>query len=148
MLVKACIARSIDRSKIFTEETDVNQPGTMNPASADASPPAGTSTAADGNGSVSRTVSDASATVHGTIVSNAARPAVDRLATGAHQAVDTIADAAGTAAESLVVRTEQVKIAHARMTDGWRVHVRANPLAAVGVALAAGFVLSRLFRSR
>jgi ElaB/YqjD/DUF883 family membrane-anchored ribosome-binding protein len=128
----------------------MNQPETMNPTSAGASAFADSPTSSGGNGTVARTVSDASTTAHGAIdkVSNAARPAVDRLATGAHQAVDKIADAAGTAAESLVVRTEQLKNAHSRMTDECRVYVRANPLAAVGVALAAGFVLSRLFRSR
>lgn len=132
----------------------MNEPGTMNPTFPVGSTSADSPTSSgggNGNGSgVARTVSDASATAHSTIdkVSNAARPAVDRLATGAHQAVDKIAGAATTAAESLVVKTEQLKNAHARMTEECRVYVRANPLAAVGVAALAGFVLSRLFRSR
>jgi ElaB/YqjD/DUF883 family membrane-anchored ribosome-binding protein len=135
---------SINRSNISTEELDMYQPGTLNPASA------GSPTSPDGNGSLARAVSDASATAHGTIdkVSNAARPAVDRLATGAHQAVDKLAGAANTAAESLAARTQQIKSAHAGMTEGARDYVRANPLASVGIALAAGIVLSRLIRPR
>jgi ElaB/YqjD/DUF883 family membrane-anchored ribosome-binding protein len=126
----------------------MSQPGTNNPMSAGTSPSAGSVTPA--SSSVARAVSDGSATVHSAIdrMSNAALPAVDRLATGAHQAVDKIADAASTAADSLVVKTGQLKNAHARMTEECRVYVRANPLAAVGIALAAGIVLSRLFRPR
>ena len=128
----------------------MSQPETMNPTSPGTAIAADSPTSPGGNGSIARTVSDVSATAHGAIdkVSNAARPAVDRLASGAHQAVDKIADAASTTAESLAVRSEQLKNAHARLTDECRVYVRANPLATVGVALAVGFVLSRLFRSR
>jgi len=135
------------------EGKNMDQTGTMNPASTGTmSPTTGgsTSTSTGGNGSVTRTVENASATAHSTIdkVSNAARPAVDRLTTSAHQAVDKIADAATTAAESIAVKSEQLKSAHARITEEARIYVRSNPLAAVGVAVAVGFVLSRLFCAR
>ena len=122
----------------------MDQTGTMYPNST------GTPTPAGSNGGVTRTVNDASATAHSAIdkMSDAARPAVERLATGAHQAVDKIAGAASTAADSLAVKGEQLMDAHARMTEECRVYVRANPMAAVGIAVAAGFVLSRLFSAR
>jgi ElaB/YqjD/DUF883 family membrane-anchored ribosome-binding protein len=128
----------------------MNEPGTMNPTfggSTSATTTPKTGTQPGGNGSVARTVSDASATAHSTIdkVSGAARPAVDRLTTSAHQAVDRLADAATTAAESWTVKTEQLKDAHARWTEETRVYVRSKPLASVGLAVLAGFILSRLF---
>jgi ElaB/YqjD/DUF883 family membrane-anchored ribosome-binding protein len=137
-----------------TRKTDMNQFESTNPTpsvpTSGSSTSYGSSNPPGGNGGVARTLSDASATAHSTIdkMSNAARPAVDRLATGAHQAVDKLAGAATTAADTLAVKTEQLKGAHARMTEECRVYVRSNPLAAVGVAVLTGFILSRLFRPR
>jgi ElaB/YqjD/DUF883 family membrane-anchored ribosome-binding protein len=101
-------------------------------------------------GTVARAVDNTSASVHGTIdkMSASARPAVDRLSSGAHQAVDKIAMAASDAAESIGDKADQLKDVQARMTEECRGYVRDNPLAAVGIALATGFVLSRLLRSR
>jgi ElaB/YqjD/DUF883 family membrane-anchored ribosome-binding protein len=78
----------------------------------------------------------------------AVQPAIQRLAAGAHDAVDRIASAATGAGESIDQGTGQLRAASGRITDGCRSYVSQNPFAAVGVALAAGFVLSRLLRSR
>ena len=122
----------------------MDQTGTMNPISSS------TTSTTGGNGGVARTVENASASAHSTIdkLSSAARPAVDRLTTGAHEAVDRIAGAANTAAEQITATGEQIKNAHARLTEECRVYVRANPLGAVAVAFAIGFVLSRFARAR
>ena len=103
---------------------------------------------AETSGTLARAVGDASAGAHDTVdkMTNAVRPAVDRIATGAHKAVDKIARTAAQTAESLGAKGEQLQDAHARMTEQCRVYVRENPLAAIGIALAAGFVLSRLIR--
>jgi len=95
-------------------------------------------------------VDKAGAGVHGAIdkVSDAARPMVDRIASGAHQAVDKIASAAGQAAETLGVKGEQLKNAQAQAMEQARIYVRENPLAALGIAVAAGYLLSRLLRFR
>ena len=81
-------------------------------------------------------------------VSDAARPAVDRMASGAHQVVDKIASAAGQAAETLGVKGEQLKDIQVRALEQCRGYVRANPALSLGIAIAAGYLLSRLLSSR
>jgi ElaB/YqjD/DUF883 family membrane-anchored ribosome-binding protein len=78
---------------------------------------------------------------------DAARPAVDRIASGAHQAVDRLAEAASSAADSLSVRGAQIRDAQAKFASQARTYVSAHPLATVGIALAAGYLLSRMFSS-
>lgn len=95
-------------------------------------------------------IDEASAGAHRTIdkVTDAARPAVERVATGAHQAVDKLADAAANATETFGVKSEQLKEAQTRITENFRNYVRDNPLATVGIAVAAGFLLSRFINAR
>jgi ElaB/YqjD/DUF883 family membrane-anchored ribosome-binding protein len=81
-------------------------------------------------------------------VSDAAHPAVERLASGAHQAVDKIADVAGQAAETLGVKGEQLKNAQVQAMEQCRGYVRDHPVLSLGIAVAAGFLLSRLLSSR
>ena len=104
----------------------------------------------DGSRNMSRTVDQASTGAHDVIdkVSDAARPVVDRFASGAHQAVDKIASVAGQAAESLGVKGEQLKKMQAQAMEQCRGYVRDNPVTAVGIAIAAGNLLSRLLSSR
>jgi ElaB/YqjD/DUF883 family membrane-anchored ribosome-binding protein len=93
-----------------------------------------------------RTVDQATARAHTVIdkATEAARPMVDRAASGAHQAVDRIAGVAGQAAETLGAKGEQLMDAQTRAMEQCRGYVRDNPLASLGIAIAAGFVLSRL----
>jgi ElaB/YqjD/DUF883 family membrane-anchored ribosome-binding protein len=79
-------------------------------------------------------------------VSENAAATVDKIATGAHQAVDRIASAATSAASQLGVKGDEVLEAKERVMDSMREYVRAKPLAALGIALAAGFVISRIMR--
>lgn len=81
-------------------------------------------------------------------VSDAARPMVDRLASGAHQTVDKLASVAAQAAETLGVKGGQLKNFQAQAMEQCRGYVREHPVASVGIAIAAGFLLSRLLRSR
>ena len=99
---------------------------------------------------LNRTVDEAGAGAHEAInkVSDAARPAVDRVAAGAHRVVDKVAGAAGQAAQTLGVKGEQLKDFQTRALDQTREYVRENPVMALGIALAAGYVLSMLLRSR
>ena len=109
-----------------------------------------TSSPYDSSPTLARTVDQASAGAHDVIdkVSDAARPIMDRVASGAHQAVDKIANAAGQAADTLGVKGEQLKEAQARAMELGRGYVRDNPVMALGIAIAAGFLLSRLLSSR
>lgn len=87
---------------------------------------------------------------HDTIdsVSAAARPAVDRMTSGAHDVVDRVAGAATQAAATLSVTGKKLKGAERQLADGARGYLREHPVASLGVALAAGYVLSRLLSSR
>lgn len=101
-------------------------------------------------GSVGRTVDQATNVAHKAIdrASDATRPAVDRVAAGAHQTVDKIAGAANRAAETLEARGGQLRDAQSRFTESCSAYVRDNPIASLGLAVAAGFLLSRLLSSR
>jgi ElaB/YqjD/DUF883 family membrane-anchored ribosome-binding protein len=104
----------------------------------------------EGNGAPARSIEQGATKVHSAIdhASDAARPAVDRIASGAHQAVDKIANAATHAADSLGVKGGQLKDAQARLMQDWGGYVGANPVISLGIAVAAGFLLSRLFSPR
>lgn len=104
----------------------------------------------DGSRTLARGVDQASTGAHDVInkVSDAARPVVDRIASGAHQAVDKIASAGGQAAEMLGEKSEQFKNAQEQVMEQCRGYIRDNPVTALGIAIAAGYLLSRVLRSR
>jgi ElaB protein len=102
----------------------------------------------DGSRTLARTVDRAGTGAHDVIdkVSDAAHPVVDRIATGAHRAVDKIAGGAGQAAETLGIKGKQLKDVQVRAMEQCRGYIREHPVASVGIAVAAGFLLSRLVR--
>jgi ElaB/YqjD/DUF883 family membrane-anchored ribosome-binding protein len=102
------------------------------------------------SGTVTRTVDTATTSAHRAIdrASEAARPAVDKLASSAHQVVDRVAGAATSAAETLDVKAEKLRDVQSRLVDDCSDYVRENPILSVGLAVAAGFLLSRLLSSR
>jgi len=73
---------------------------------------------------------------------------VDRLSQSAHQAVDRAANAASSYAERFGEKSDELM----QMPQDWletaRDYVRENPMQAMGMALAAGYLLSILMRSR
>jgi len=75
-------------------------------------------------------------------------PVVERVAAGAHDAVDKAAEAAAAAARIVEQKSEVLKAAQERYLEGCRERVRDNPLAAIGIALAAGIALSFLLSRR
>ena len=101
-------------------------------------------------GTVARTVDQTATDAHNAIdeASDAAHPAIDRLAGGVHQAVDKIGGAAMQAAETLELKRAQLRGVQTRLTEDCREYVRGNPLTSLGIAVAAGFLLSRLLTSR
>ncbi len=104
----------------------------------------------DASGSAAHTVDHASTGAHDTInkMADAAGPTVDRIASGAHEAVDKIAGAATQAAETLEVKGEQLKDLEMRLMENCRVYVREHPIKSLGIAIAGGFLLSRLLSAR
>ena len=112
-------------------------PNTMSPAS-DLSKAAG------------RTVDNASSSAHDAVdrASNAAGPAVQNLASGAHSMIEKATTVATQAAEKLNVTGEQIRDVQARFSDVCKVQMKENPVMTLGVAVAAGFVISRLLSAR
>ena len=64
----------------------------------------------------------------------------------AHGAVDQIADAAAPAAQWLEEQGESLTISGDKLVDGTCKYVAAHPLQSLGMALAAGYLISRLTR--
>jgi len=71
---------------------------------------------------------------------------VDRLAQSAHEAVDKTASVASSYADRFSTKGEQLM----QMQEDWmttaRDYVRDNPLQALGIALAAGYLLHMITR--
>lgn len=77
-------------------------------------------------------------------VARKARPAIDRAAAMAHQAVDTAAGAAAPASDWLAEQGESLNATQKKLVADTCSYVSANPLKSVGIALVAGFLLSRI----
>ena len=73
---------------------------------------------------------------------------IDNASKSAHEAVDKIASATNQAAETLSEKGEQLKNAEQQLMENYRGYVRDNPITSLGIAVAAGFLLSRLLSGR
>ena len=73
---------------------------------------------------------------------------IDKASNSAHEAVDKIASATNQAAETLGEKGEQLKNAEQQLMENCRGYVRDNPITSLGIAAAAGFLLSRLLSGR
>jgi ElaB/YqjD/DUF883 family membrane-anchored ribosome-binding protein len=103
----------------------------------------------------SGTLSKASSSAHAAVNSMAGaadeaarsvKPAIDRVSALAHQAVDKVAEAAVPTANWLTEQGETLNAAQKKLVEGTCSYVSTNPLKSIGVALAAGFLLSRIIR--
>ena len=65
------------------------------------------------------------------------------MASYAHAAIDTVA---GVAADTLGIKGEQLTNAQAKLMEAARDYMREKPIAALGIAVAAGWILSRFTR--
>jgi ElaB/YqjD/DUF883 family membrane-anchored ribosome-binding protein len=74
----------------------------------------------------------------------AAGPALERVATGAHHAVDSADRVAANAAQAL----EAMGVKGEQAAASGIGYLREHPLLSLGLAVAAGYVLSRLLASR
>jgi ElaB/YqjD/DUF883 family membrane-anchored ribosome-binding protein len=64
----------------------------------------------------------------------------------AHGAVDQVADAAAPAAEWLEEQSETLTTSGEKLLDSTCKYVAAHPLQSLGLAVAAGYLISRLTR--
>lgn len=77
-----------------------------------------------------------------------AQQTVERMSQTAHEAVDRAASAASSYAERFGEKGEEWMQVPQDWLDTAREYVRENPLQAIGMAAAAGYLLSILMRSR
>ena len=73
---------------------------------------------------------------------------IDKAANSANEAVDKVTSATNQAAEALGKKGEQLKNAEQQLIEECCVYVRDNPITSVGIAVAAGFLLSRVVSGR
>ena len=69
---------------------------------------------------------------------------IDRLSSGAHRAVDRVTSRAAIGAQRLGAKSSELLAAGDQWLGVTRGYVREHPLAAIGIALAAGYLLSRV----
>lgn len=91
------------------------------------------------NGETSQSPFPTSAETSPGLTGNGSDNTVHRLAQKVHEAVDTLEQRIGQSSEKVMGLQEE----YGEMA---RDEVRAHPLAAVGIAFAAGFLVAKLFR--
>lgn len=80
--------------------------------------------------------------------STAQKHNIDRLSQSAHQSVDRAAEAAAAAADRFSEKADELYAMQQDWIESGREYVREHPVAAIGLAVAAGYLLSMLMRSR
>jgi ElaB/YqjD/DUF883 family membrane-anchored ribosome-binding protein len=73
-----------------------------------------------------------------------AKPAIDRVVAMAHQAVDKATGAVAPTADWLSEQGESINATQKKLVADTCSYVSANPLKALGIAVVAGFLLSRV----
>ncbi|MEQ1620436.1 MAG: DUF883 domain-containing protein [Methylococcales bacterium] len=73
---------------------------------------------------------------------------IQKASQSAHEAVDVITNVTTQAVDALGEKGEQFKNAEQQMLEDCRNYVHNNPISSLGIAAAAGFILSRLISSR
>ena len=73
---------------------------------------------------------------------------IERYTSTAHEAVDRAAQTASAVAERFGEKADEWLEMKDNWVEGAREYVREHPIAALGMAVAAGYILSMLMRSR
>lgn len=73
---------------------------------------------------------------------------IDRLSQGAHHTVERAAQAASQVAERFGEKADEWMEMQENWVEGAREYVREHPVAAIGIAVAAGYLLSMMTRGR
>ena len=72
----------------------------------------------------------------------------DKVSDFAHETVDTIANASNQAREAFDEKSDQLINAEQRLVKNCQGYIRENPITSLGIAVASGFLLSRLLSGR
>lgn len=105
-----------------------------------------------GEGTLNKTTAGAHAAVNSVAdaADSAARkvkPTIDSVAAMAHQAVDKAARSAAPAVDWIGEKGESLSATQKKLVSDTSAYIAANPLMSVGMAVLAGFVISRMVRS-
>jgi len=73
---------------------------------------------------------------------------IERAGNAAHETVDRVAQTASAYAERFGETAQEWLEMKANWVEGAREYVREHPVAALGMAVAAGYILSMIMRSR
>lgn len=79
-------------------------------------------------------------------VQNTAHQGIDKVTDAAHQTVDKIASAATPAADWVNENARKLKQVEQQLVSDASNYVRQHPLAAVGIAVVAGMIISKLMQ--
>jgi ElaB/YqjD/DUF883 family membrane-anchored ribosome-binding protein len=111
-------------------------------------PPNGSSGTTPGNGAAASKVDKAASAVHSAIdeAARKAKPAIDRAATLAHDAADKLKGASSQTADWMSEKTETLTATQKKLVEDTCTYVSANPLKSIAMAVAAGYVLSKLLK--
>jgi len=91
---------------------------------------------------------DKTAAVHSAIddAARKAKPAIDRAASLAHDAADKVSNVGAQTADWVSAQGEHLSAAQKKLVEDTCAYVSANPLKSMAMALAAGYVLSRIVK--
>jgi len=100
----------------------------------------------DHDGKLAQGVDKATAGAHQKIdhAKDAAQPTVDHIVKGAHSAVDAMGNMATHTAEALELKGDQFNETKDEFISATQKYLREHPVASIGIAVAAGFLLSRI----
>lgn len=104
----------------------------------------------DHDSKLTQTVGKATAGAHQTIdaASDASGPAVERMVHKAHATIDSMGGIAAHAAEALDLKGEQLTKAKNQAIKATDDYLHAHPIVSIGLAIAAGYLISRALSSR
>jgi len=103
-------------------------------------------------GVLNRTTAGAHAAVNSVadaadVAARKAKPTIEQVAAMAHQAVDKAAASAAPAVDWIGEQGESLNATQKKLVSDTSAYIAANPLMSVGVAVLAGYVISRMTRS-
>lgn len=81
---------------------------------------------------------------NGNLIRDDVAQAAERMKATTAQAIDRTADAAATALDEAAIRREQWRASQQRLMSDAAECMRSHPLASIGLAFGAGFLISRL----
>jgi ElaB/YqjD/DUF883 family membrane-anchored ribosome-binding protein len=101
-----------------------------------------------GSNAAAATAADLSARAHNSLDTavDKVTPAVNRMVDKAHATIDRVAQAAVPAAEAVQTAVQKTTDQSARLMESATNSIRAQPLTAIGIAAAVGYLAGRLMR--